>query len=84
MTLCITSNLAGLAYSTFIGGAGNEMGRDNSMDGYGKYYIIGQTNGAGWPLVNAYQTVFQGAPNDNTIAVFSPQVARAKVWPLSQ
>ena len=67
----LTSDLTALAYSTFLGGAAGETGRDNCVDDFGNYYLIGQANGAGWPLVRPYQNAFAGGVSDDTIAVFT-------------
>jgi len=68
----LNPDLTKLLYSTFIGTSGNAIGRDNFVDRRGNYYLFGQTSGAGWPLVNAFQSAFGGGGNDAIIAVFSP------------
>jgi len=72
----LRADLSALAYSTFIGGAGNEMGRCNALDAAGNFHMAGQTDGAGWPAVNACQRAHQGGHIDATIAKFSPGARR--------
>jgi hypothetical protein len=72
----LNSNLSELLYSTFIGAGANAMGRADFVDHRGNYYLLGQASGAGWPLVNAFQSSFGGGGNDAVIAVFSPLPAK--------
>ena len=67
----LASDLTRLVYSTFIGDSGNELARGNFVDSHGTYYMIGQTGAAGWPAVNALQSVYNGGVIDTVIAVFS-------------
>ncbi|KPK42345.1 MAG: hypothetical protein AMK72_14405 [Planctomycetes bacterium SM23_25] len=53
-----------------MGGAGTEDGRSGFLDQQGNVCMVGQTNGAGWPAVNAYQGAFVGGSLDNVIIRF--------------
>jgi hypothetical protein len=55
---------SGLAYSTFIGGPGVDVGAGIQVDGVGDAYITGNAGAAGFPTTGgAFQTVFGGGPN---------------------
>ncbi len=56
----ISSDGTNLLFSTFVGGAGNEHGRDLALDGNGDVIITGQTTGSLPVTLNAYQTIPQG------------------------
>ncbi len=54
-----TQGLAGLLFSTYFGGAGNDMGLRAASDGKGGI-IVGQTRSRNFPLLNPYQAVYGG------------------------
>jgi soluble cytochrome b562 len=51
-----------LAYSTYLGGSGDDIGMGIAVDGSGNAYVTGQTYSANFPTLNQYQT-FQGVYN---------------------
>jgi hypothetical protein len=54
------SGLAGLVYSTYLGGTGNDSGAGLALDGNGNVYITGQTDGGFPTSMGASQTIFGG------------------------
>lgn len=47
-----------LVYSTYLGGAGEEVGNGIAVDGSGSAYVVGHTNSLDFPLADAVQPVF--------------------------
>ena len=73
----INANLTALVYSTFIGGQSYDNVRGSTVDSGGNFYLVGSTDGAGWPTVNPYQSTFQGGSGtygtgDAVVAKFTP------------
>ena len=44
-----------LAFSTFLGGSGNDNGRAGCVAADGSLIVAGATSGDGWPTRNAFQ-----------------------------
>jgi hypothetical protein len=59
-----TADGSALRYSTYLGGAGNEIGFDIAVDRQGRAYVIGSTGSADFPVVNAVQPTFGGGFSD--------------------
>jgi hypothetical protein len=49
-----------LVYSTFLGGYGSDAGSGIAVDGAGNAYVMGQTNAADFPTLNAVQPNWGG------------------------
>ncbi|MEW6668788.1 MAG: SBBP repeat-containing protein [Thermodesulfobacteriota bacterium] len=61
-----------LAYSTYLGGSGNEAGSAIKVDGSGNAYVVGFTISNNFPTLNAYQGSFQGGARDAFVTKLSP------------
>lgn len=75
----INASGSALAYSTYLGGSGEDQGRSIDVDAGGNAYVTGETNSADFPTLNALQGQTGGgqcgAPG-NTIACFDAFVAK--------
>src|SRR5260370_16235488 len=63
-----------LAYSTYLGGAGNDYGTSIAVDSTGAAYVAGYAS-AGFPTLNAAQNTFGGGMVDAFAAKLSPSGA---------
>jgi hypothetical protein len=62
-----------LVYSTFVGGAGNDMGCDLILRADGSAVVAGAVAGGGFPVTSgAFSTVFQGGNADGILFRISP------------
>ncbi len=70
----VKMNAAGnaIAYSTFLGGNGDDFGFGLSVDSAGTAYVAGGTNSTNFPIRNAPQTSFGGGRSDGFVARLSP------------
>lgn len=50
-----------LAYSTFLGGGGNEQGFDVAVDASGHAYVTGNTGSVDYPTASAYDSTFNNS-----------------------
>jgi len=50
-----------LEYSTYLGGAGTERGRDLAVDAQGRAHVCGSTTSEDFPVASAYQPDYGGA-----------------------
>jgi uncharacterized protein (TIGR03437 family) len=53
-----------LVYSTFLGGAGQDLGLGITVDATGAAYVTGSTNSASFPISNAVQRQLAGGNNE--------------------
>ncbi len=53
-----------LAYSTFLGGAQDDIGIGIAIDGQGNAYVVGSTMSANFPTKSPYQATYKGAGGD--------------------
>ncbi|MFX0091059.1 MAG: SBBP repeat-containing protein [Candidatus Hodarchaeota archaeon] len=58
-------------FSTYLGGSGEDFGRDVAVDSSGNIIIVGGIGSANFPLLNAYQSAYGGGESDVFIAKFS-------------
>ena len=65
-----------LAYSTYLGGTGNDAGRGIAVDTSGAAYITGSTTGS-FPTLNAEQNTYGGGTTDAFVTKLSPTGALA-------
>ncbi|MCP5104738.1 MAG: hypothetical protein GY950_15240 [bacterium] len=61
-----------IKYSTFLGGAGEDFGKDIFVDDSGYFYVTGYTGSSNFPVKNAYQDTHGGDSHDAFISKFSP------------
>jgi hypothetical protein len=59
-------NAAGsdLVYSTYLGGSADDSGAGIDIDSAGNAYVVGGTESANFPIINAIQPAFGGGPSD--------------------
>lgn len=60
-----------LAYSTYLGGSGNDAGYGVAVDGAGNAYVVGSTSSANFPLQGPYQGLMAGT-NDAFVTKVNP------------
>jgi hypothetical protein len=68
----LSADGSALLYSTFLGGSGNEYGREIDLDPRGNIYIAGSTNSSDFPTVNAVDPVNSGTSEDAFITKLDP------------
>jgi YVTN family beta-propeller protein len=57
----LTPDGAGVAYATFLGGSGEDVGNSLALDEAGNIYVTGYTTSADFPVTpNAFDTFFEG------------------------
>ena len=64
-------NAAGtaLVYSTYLGGAGNDVGHAITVDSAGNAYITGLSNSADFPTAKPFQASYKGGAGNDVIVV---------------
>jgi hypothetical protein len=60
----VSPDASALAFSTYLGGDGNDRARNMALDPLGNIYVIGFTSSLNFPLVNPFQADFRGGAND--------------------
>jgi hypothetical protein len=61
-----------LVYSTYLGGSLHDRGTGVGVDGNGSAYVVGETQSADFPVLNAYQPVKDGG-SDVFVTCLDPQ-----------
>ena len=56
----LSADFRQLLYSTYLGGGANDNGRSGFLGSDGSLYVVGASDGSGWPAWNAYQSTFAG------------------------
>lgn len=56
----LNSDFSQLKYSSYLGGKSYDYGRSCFVDKQGAFYLVGSTNGPGWPGVRPVQEKFAG------------------------
>lgn len=60
IVVSLNSDFSRLNFATYLGGKSYDYGRSSFLDKRGNFYLVGSTNGPGWPSVNAAQEKFAG------------------------
>jgi len=58
--ILLSADLHQLLYATYLGGPANDNGRSGFLGSDGSLYVVGASNGPGWPVRNAFQGTFAG------------------------
>ncbi len=62
----------GLVFSTYLGGAGADVGYNIAVDPAGFSYVLGETLGPSFPTVTPHQATFGGGGQDLFVAKYTP------------
>jgi VCBS repeat-containing protein len=60
-----------LLYSTYLGGGGNDFGREIKIDSGGCAYVTGEVVSTDFPTLNAFQSTYGGGSNDVFVSKIS-------------
>jgi uncharacterized protein (TIGR03437 family) len=63
---------SGLLYSTYLGGANNDLGLGVAVDGNGSAWVTGATNSTDFPVVSPLQPLYSNFNNDAFLARLNP------------
>lgn len=70
----LAPDLSQIVRATYLGGSGNaDFGRTAAAGPTGAVAVAGHSDASDFPVANAAQTGFAGAPSDGTITVFAPE-----------
>ncbi len=58
--IILAADFRQLLYATYLGGSANDNGRSGFLGRDGSLYVVGASDGAGWPVRNAHQSTFAG------------------------
>jgi len=64
--------LAGLIYSTYLGGAGTDSGRGIAVDAQLDALVTGYTSSVNFPVVNCFQCAYNGGASDAFVTSLIP------------
>jgi hypothetical protein len=64
--------LAGLLYSTYLGGVGNDVGRGIALDAKLDAIVTGYTSSVNFPVANCFQCVYNGGASDAFVTSLIP------------
>ncbi len=56
----LSADFSRVLYATYLGGAANDNGRSGFLGADGSLYVVGASDGPGWPTRNAWQANFTG------------------------
>lgn len=59
--ILLSADLGKLLHATYLGGPANDNGRSGFLGSDGSFYVVGASDGPGWPAKNAYQATFGGS-----------------------
>jgi hypothetical protein len=69
----LNANGSGLVYSTYLGGSGDDNGREIALDGSGNVYVVGLTKSADFDVTSeAFQTTYGGGDYDVFVTKLYP------------
>jgi hypothetical protein len=66
------------AWSSYLGGSGNDIAGDVAVDPSGDVYVAGDTQSPDFPTLGGFDTTFLGGPNDAFVTklnAFGPSIA---------
>jgi hypothetical protein len=64
-----------LGFSTFLGGAGSDIGTSIALDSQDASYVTGETSSTNFPVINAFQGSLNGTNPDAFVSKLAPAVS---------
>jgi hypothetical protein len=77
----LSSSGTELAYSTYLGGTGDDQGHGIAVDAAGSAYVTGETYSIDFPLQNPFQSTYGGGSYDAFVAKVSQPLATPTAAP---